>query len=201
MLPDPIDPVELAVLKDRDFMPIKQRVARKLEAQLTRLGHGLLATAQQADSALPEVVFEAQPKLARGENYHSYAYRLVDFPRVFAGEDMLAFRSIVLWGHAVGYHLMLAGRYRARYLAPLAEAIPELPAGYFLCAQDTPWRWEHDQDGLVPAQGLTAATSAELLQARAFAKVSYFLPLDQIDQLEATGLAVWQRWQALLRTG
>jgi hypothetical protein len=190
-----LDPVELAVLKDREFMPVKQRVTHKLDQWLTQLGRALQAEVAQVSTGLPPAVHASSPKLSRGENYHSYAYRLVDSPRVFGGEDMFVFRSLVLWGHAVGYHLMLAGRYREDYLSLLTQAIPELPAGYFLSAQDHPWRWEHETDGLIPAHHLSAETCGEILAQRSFVKISYFLPIEDSQELEATGLAIWRHWQ------
>jgi hypothetical protein len=193
----PLDPVELAVLKDREFMPVKQRVTQKLEQQLTQLGHDLLAEVERNGQHLPSAIRAQSPKLSRGENYQSYAYRVMDYPRVFGKEDMLAFRSMVLWGHPVGYHLMLAGQYRAHYREAMVQAIPRLPEGYLLSAQRTPWRWEPDHE-LLPAHQLTAETVAEIIEARAFIKVSYFLPLTEIETLISTGLAVWRRWQTIL---
>lgn len=194
----PLDPVELAVLKDREFMPVKLRVARKLESKLKRLGQSLRAEVEANGQHLPEVIRATPPKLSRGENYQSYAYRVVDYPRVFGKEDMLAFRSMVLWGHPVGYHLMLAGSYRELYRESLAQTISQLPEGYLLSAQATPWQWEPSHD-LLPAHQLTAETVAEVLSQRAFIKVSYFLPLSEIEDLESTGLTVWRRLQNALQ--
>ncbi len=198
MQTDPLDPVELAVLKDREFMPVKLRVARKLEAKLNQLGQSLQAEVEAQGQHLPAVIRARPPKLSRGENYQSYAYRVMDYPRVFGKEDMLAFRSMVLWGHPVGYHLMLAGTYREQYRPLLAQAISQLPEGYLLSAQATPWQWEPSHD-LLPAQQLTAETVAEIISQRAFIKVSYFLPLTEIEALESTGLMVWRRLQSCLQ--
>jgi len=194
---DPLDPVELAVLKDREFMPVKLRVARKLEAKLKQVGQALQSEVETHGRHLPEAARATPPKLSRGENYQSYAYRVMDYPRVFDKKDMLAFRSMVLWGHPVGFHLMLAGAYRDQYQEPLAQAIAHLPEGYLLSAQATPWRWEPSHD-LLPAHQLTTETVAEVLSQRAFIKVSYFLPLSEIEAMEKTALQVWRRFQAML---
>jgi hypothetical protein len=196
--PDLLDPVELAVLKDRDFLPTKQRVSRKVEGWLTELGQRLQSEVQSAPQ-LPSLLQQSTPKLSRGENYHSYAYRVLDYPRWFEGEDMLTFRTLVLWGHPIGYHLMLAGGPRQRYLADLTAAIPRLPEGYTLSAQDHPWIWEAQADGLIPAQHISPQTCQQVLAERHFIKVSYFLDLDAHDQMIDTGLAVWRRWQGLFQ--
>ncbi|RMG63872.1 MAG: hypothetical protein D6722_17300 [Bacteroidetes bacterium] len=187
---------EARVLSDREFMPIKHQVSEKVDAALLHLRDLLLPVVQAGP--WPAAVRVTPPKLSRGENYRHYAYRLLDCPRVFAGDDMLAFRSLVLWGHPIGFHLMLAGRYRELYLPRFLQRYPELPPGAWLSVQADPWRWEAEAEGLLPLAGLSPAELRRETGRCAFLKVSYFLPLAEFAQMPVQGLAYWQAWQTLL---
>lgn len=187
---------EMAALQDRDFLPLKHRVSAKIDAALLHLRDLILP--QLRASSLPPVLRDTPPKLSRGENYRQYAYRVLDCPRHFAGGDMLAFRSMVLWGHPVGFHLMLAGRYRRQYLPALLAHYSALPPGAWLARQETPWVWEAGAAGLLPLDQLSPAEVAEALDHCDYVKISYFLPLSAYSQLPAQGLAYWQAWQDLL---
>ena len=191
-----LTPAEAAALADRDFLPLKHRVSQKIDAALLDLRDRLLPLL--AKGHWPAPVRQTPPKLSRGENYHHYAYRVLDCPRVFAGADMLAFRSLVLWGHPIGYHLMLAGHYRDTYLPRLLARYQDLPEGAWLSVQETPWIWEADAPGLLPLATLEPDQLRAHLHSRDFIKVSYFLPLQAYEQLPSQGLAYWQAWQDLL---
>lgn len=193
-----LDPVELAVLKDRDFLPIKQLVCTKIETWLMDLSKELGPMVKAGAAYLPKEVCDSSPKISRGENYHSYAYRVLDYPRFFSGQDMFTFRTVVLWGHPIGFHLMLAGRPRVDYLPKLLEGLLSLPKGYYLSAQDQPWIWESTEEGLMPIHQATGASIAKALQERTFAKVSYFLPLDEHPILAKVGKMVWQELLKIL---
>ncbi|GAB4403112.1 MAG: hypothetical protein OHK0039_01840 [Bacteroidia bacterium] len=195
---DHLSAAELAALQDRDFLPMKHRIGEKLDRLLLDLRDEIGMTLASATDKLPAVVRTTPGKLARGENYKHYAYRLLDMPRVFAGEDMLAFRSLVLWGHEVGFHLMLAGSYLQRYGSALMAQRQAFAPGAWLAAHETPWVWERTVPGYLSLDQVSAETVSTICAQHSYLKISYFLPLDMLHETPRTGRAIWAQWQQLL---
>src|SRR5215469_11174420 len=59
------------------------------------------------------------PKISRGENYKGLPWVMLDYPRIFGKENMLAIRTMFWWGHAFIVTLHLKGRYRRLFLPAL----------------------------------------------------------------------------------
>ena len=100
------------------------------------------------------------PKISKGENYRGLPYVMLDYPRLFGREDVLAIRTFFWWGHAFSVTLHLKGEYLRRYL-PLLRLRWERLAGAGFCVgvSDDEWRHEHVEDNyrpIVSAEGVTA---------------------------------------------
>ncbi|MDX2283683.1 MAG: hypothetical protein NW241_05950 [Bacteroidia bacterium] len=187
-----LSPEEWAVLQDRRFMPLKASVWHKLEASMGLLRDALAA--HLTESQAPDTWKRGSGKIQRGENYHTYAYRVLDMPAVAAPSGLLLFRTVLLWGHPIGWHLILGGTELERYRAGLPEACRRLDARYLLSRQPDPWRWEPDPDGQEPFPGACEA----LTQSLPFVKITRYEPLDAYVQLPELGLSVWQDFEAVL---
>ncbi|HEY6901247.1 MAG TPA: hypothetical protein VI233_11410, partial [Puia sp.] len=61
----------------------------------------------------------ASPKISKGENYKGLPYVMLDYPRLFGREDVLAIRTFFWWGHGFSVTLHLKGEYRQQYLPVL----------------------------------------------------------------------------------
>ncbi len=188
-----LDSEEMNLLEDLVVLPRKQQVCKKLEQALSELGSAL------QPYPLPEGILPGPvlaPKLSRGENYHSYAYRVLDQPRFHRGEDLFLFRTVILWGHPIGFHLIVTGELKSKWESAFQAFLPQLPTGYFLSRQANPWLWEAHH----PEQILLAKASDQLvkdvIEERAFIKVSYYLALDELDQLISKGRNIWTEWHA-----
>ena len=100
---------ELAIFQDYEFMPLKAKVWAKIEALLSQLQQQLEEKIPEFSNQLPTDLIYSSGKLSRGENYKTYSYRVMDYPRVFQGSDIFTYRCVVLWGHPIGFHLILKG--------------------------------------------------------------------------------------------
>lgn len=172
---------EMAVWQDRAFMPLKQRVWTKLERHL-------LATLDrlreyEGNQHLPREWLLTPGKISRGENYQDYAYRVLDFPRFSEGENLFLFRTMLLWGHPVGVHLICTGDLRKPVMDRLLNRESGLASDWQYSQQPDPWRWEAQAAGLLPwSQVSDVAIKADQAR-RLFFKLSRFLPMDQYEHL------------------
>jgi hypothetical protein len=84
------------------------------------------------------------PKVTRGENYRGLPWAMLDYPRVFGREDVLAIRTMFLWGSGFSITLHLKGEYHGLYLDVIRARRAELEAaGFHLGVHPDEWRHEH----------------------------------------------------------
>jgi hypothetical protein len=91
------------------------------------------------------------PKISKGENYQGLPYVMLDYPRLFGREDVLAVRTFFWWGHAFSVTLHLKGEYLQRYRPLLRRGWAVLAeAGFHVGVSDDEWRHEHVPENYRP---------------------------------------------------
>jgi hypothetical protein len=107
---------------------------------------------------LPEGVVTPDPKISKGENYKGLPYVVLDYPRIFGREDVLAVRTMFWWGHAFSVTLHLKGRYKNLFLPVIRSHWEELAsAGFHIGVSQDEWQHEH-------APGNYAALTGTMLE-------------------------------------
>jgi len=99
-------PKEFRLLSDQEILPLKQAILKKLEVLLDLLHTDLRKEVSPHAGDLPDFLLVNPGKLSRGDNYQAFAYRILDYPAFFQKQDWLFFRTLILWGHPVGFHFM-----------------------------------------------------------------------------------------------
>ena len=91
------------------------------------------------------------PKVSRGENYRGLPWVMLDYPRVFGREDVLAIRTMFLWGHGFNITLHLKGVYQRVCVPVIRERRDALEAaGFFVGVHADEWRHEHTAEVFRP---------------------------------------------------
>src|ERR1700743_3182070 len=86
---------------------------------------------------------EGEPKISRGENYRGLPWVMLDYPRVFGREDVLAIRTMFWWGHGFSVTLHLKGKYQELFLPVIRRRQHELSAqGFYMGVGADEWRHE-----------------------------------------------------------
>ena len=131
-----------------------------------------------AGVVLPEGVVTPDPKVSKGENYKGLPYVVLDYPRIFGREDVLAVRAMFWWGHAFSVTLHLKGRYQS-LLLPVIRSNWEVlaSAGFHIGVSQDEWRHEH-------APGNYSVLTGEALERmeRPFLKLSARCGLDRWEE-------------------
>jgi hypothetical protein len=83
------------------------------------------------------------PKISRGEQYKGLPWVMLDYPRVFGKEDVLAVRTMFWWGHYFSVTLHLKGSYLRTYLPVILSNRGLLEAAGFWPGTSED-EWEHD---------------------------------------------------------
>src|SRR5665213_395457 len=106
-----LSPEELKVISDTRFFKLKNEITHKIEEGLAVLGENISEILNVHKSQFPEDVFRIAPKISRGEQYKDLPWLILDYPRVFSGNDAYAFRSMFWWGNYFSFTIHLAGKY------------------------------------------------------------------------------------------
>lgn len=92
------------------------------------------------------------PKISKGENYKGLPYVMLDYPRNFGREDVLAVRTFFWWGHGFSITLHLKGAYRQQYA--LGSRWRTLgAAGFHVNVAEDEWQHEHTPENYRPLTG------------------------------------------------
>ncbi|MBC8034582.1 MAG: hypothetical protein H7Y03_10575 [Chitinophagaceae bacterium] len=153
---------ELAIVMDSAWIMAKLRITQKVYALFGRLSHhysDLLA--MHAANAGSEVTAIA-PKIYRGESYRQLPYVMMDHPRFFKKEDVLAIRSFFWWGNHFSIHLVLGGRYKLLYEKNILKQVRlGIMDGWYVNSTNDPWQhyFEPDNYGMIVNGSLPAIAS------------------------------------------
>jgi hypothetical protein len=137
--------------------------------------------------AAPALPF-GSPKISKGENYQGLPYVMLDYPRLFGREDVLAIRTFFWWGHAFSVTLHLKGTYRERY-GPLIQRdrAALAAAGFHVSISADEWRHE-----FVPELYRPILNAEDLSGQSPFLKLSAACGLDRWEEAHEVLLGLFR---------
>jgi hypothetical protein len=97
---------------------------------------------------------------------------MLDHPRFFHAEHVLAMRSFFWWGHFFSVTLHLKGKYVDLYRRTLVAHSGMLAAGgYRISVSEDEWQHDLDSEEYVPLAGMTSDELEKLLVSHPFVKI------------------------------
>lgn len=125
----------------------------------------------------PEGTELASPKIARGENYRGMPFVMLDFPRLFSNQHVMAVRTHFWWGNYISVVLHLKGMYQQRHVEQVAGAGWRLQDSWVACTDD---EWEHAmvEPFWKPVNSMSADAFREHIGHHAFLKIGRKFPLE-----------------------
>ncbi len=194
-----LSPEELSLAVDDRVMLVKGAVIDKVVARLGGLSVRQSECLAGVADRLPEAL-RTTPKVSKGENYRGQPYVVLDNPRHFRVDDILAIRTMFLWGHHLAVTLHLRGRHRERFRPSLEAALPMLRSGGFqVCVSDREWEHHFGDGNYRPARDLASGEWTALLRDRPFTKVAFALPPSELNDGWDRLMAAYASLVALLR--
>ncbi len=193
-----LSPTELSVFMDKSYMPLKFIVLTKMEALLNELRQKIIAEIHPVAKTFPPEFDVKTGKITKGENYQTYPYRVLDMPRVFKGNNIFTYRTVVLWGHHISFHLIVAGKYKELLQERLFSVAGGMPDTFCLSKQVSPWEWEFKPEEFIQARALQEPSIQDAVRQSDFIKITFILPLNRYMEMSEVGLQVWKFWQMLV---
>lgn len=176
---------ELELVTSADLILTKNAILEKVKQLLAGLQAKQQECIQLNRDTLPAELIHSSPKISRGENYQGLPYMVLDYPRYFEGENILAVRTMFWWGNFFSITLHLSGSFK-KMAAPLVIQSRELleQQGYYYCHNEDPWQHHFGETNYRPLTGISESELKSLVNKGSFIKLAVKLPLEQWDEAE-----------------
>lgn len=165
------DKNESDLLFNTELFPLKRRVNQKLYVLFEQIKMRLKDTKEHKQFIFPQGTDSETGKISQGENYQSYPWVMLDFPKLFNKEEIFAFRTLFWYGHYFSCSLLLSGTCAVFYLPQILKN-RALLTGSAICiaTHKDPWQHEVNEEVCVPQENLTDAEIITFAEEKGFIK-------------------------------
>ena len=177
---------ELILTKNRIIQKVMEHFGRVSAAAQLCLAKGLLKD-------LPEVQ-AIGPKISKGEQYQELPWVMLDYPRLFSNQHVLAIRCFFWWGNYVSIVLHLKGAYVQQHRAALQASVWD--AGTLFDTGHDEWNNDLTHPDFQPIAQVPAA----VWQERGYLRIATKIPLSEWDHIESLLINQYQYLNQCLTT-
>ena len=127
---------------------------------------------------LPVEVLKTSPKISKGENYKGLPYLILDNPRCFDKEKILAVRTMFWWGNFFSVTLHLSGSYKKMFEEKIIASYKTLKENNFsLCNHNKEWDHHFEKNNYILLGKLRKAEFENQVCKKSFVKLAKKMPL------------------------
>ena len=174
---------EMELVSDPDFILTKNNVLNKAVLVLENLCMSYSELAKEKKEKLPEELNLASSKISRGENYLGLPYRVLDYPAIFSGENILAIRTMFWWGHFFSITLHLAGKYKKRIEYKLIQSQLLQKTGFHICTSKEQWHHHFETNNYTDITNLSEGQLKNEIISKDFVKLAAYIPVTDWDNM------------------
>ena len=186
---------ELALAADPQVMFTKAAVVAKVYRLFGALAQEQLPLLARLHHEMP-AQRGLPAKISRGENYLGLPYVMLDHPRHFRDDEVLAVRTLFWWGKFFSVTLHLKGTARERLAARILGRRRLLcDQGFLVCVGDDEWQHHAEADNYLSCAGMPDGRLVEALAKGPFLKLCRVFP---IEDLEVTGERLSQAFSGIM---
>lgn len=176
-----IGPEESVLLSNHAIFLTRKRLQEQLYALLSACTVPIQAAMSYRIAHLPEEIVHSTPKISRGENYLSFPWSILDYPRCFSGKDVFAIRTMCWWGNYFSITFQVGGRFAVMFEDSITGNIGKIAAGdIYLNTGNDPWKHHIEHGDMKPL----AQFSCHAGEVRSIIRNSGFLKLMKKISLE-----------------
>lgn len=162
---------------DAGFILTKNKVLLKVRRLLEGVQQQMQAEVTGNSRLSGLELFAVPPKISRGENYLGLPYLILDYPRIFGTEHVLAIRTMFWWGRFFSSTLHLAGRHADAFRSHAGRAFPLLEDRHFTGISPDPWQHHFEADNYRPVGAFTLQQWQQRLWEKPHIKIAAKWPL------------------------
>ena len=176
---------EIGWAENSEFILTKNRIIKKIISLFALLSDEYREIADEKRKLLPEEFYLLSPKISRGEQYLGLPYVILDYPRIFAKDNVFAIRTFFWWGNYFSLTLHLKGEYKDAFEEKIKKNLQLLSENdYWIAVSDDEWRHDFEEENYVPLKSGGVVVLNENLQQKAFLKLAVRWPLQNGNEIE-----------------
>jgi len=178
-----LSPKEMDLVTNADWILTKNDIILKTRLLLEELSAEQEEAVKPYRLKLPGEILSQRPKITKGENYKGLPYLVLDYPRYFEKENVVAIRTMFWWGHFFSITLHLSGQYKSRFEDRFINNYELLKKkDLYYCVNEDPWQHHFEKDNYQPVRGYPESKFSERVKSGDFLKLSYKLPLTEWNE-------------------
>jgi hypothetical protein len=132
---------EFELLQNNSIFLTRKRLQDQLNALLSGCIGPIQSVMLRHADHLPPEILASTPKISRGENYLSFPWTVLDYPRCFSGRDVFALRTMCWWGHYFSISFLVGGRFAELFEERISVNIKQMETdGLYFCSGNDPWK-------------------------------------------------------------
>ncbi|MBK7964300.1 MAG: hypothetical protein IPK10_02595 [Bacteroidetes bacterium] len=177
---------ELDLLIRPEFFLMKKRLEVKINDLLTLCIPVIQEELERNSSVIPQNSLDSTPKISRGENYLSFPWQILDYPRLFGKQHAFALRTLCWFGNGISVSLYLSGDIAKKYSTALANNFSVLAKNdFYICIHKDPFQHHFEEDNIIPCrQFMESGKSIHILvENHHFIKIVKLFSFEEIDFL------------------
>lgn len=176
-----LSPAERQLVADAGFILTKNAVIDKVRALLGGVSASYQPLLDSSDALAATGIDLHSAKISKGERYETLPWVMLDHPRYFKQEDVLAVRSFFWWGNFCSVTLQLSGTFAQRFATSIEHYFETQAAGdWHYCVSRDQWQHHFRADNYVPI-----AEQRPGFGALPFIKIAKKIGLEEWDRLDA----------------
>ena len=190
-------PFEMGLVINSDIILTKNGIIQKLKQFLEELQLKQQTILEKYALVFPKEVLKTSYKISKGENYKGLPWLVLDYPRHFKIENILAIRTLFWWGNFCSVTLHLSGKYKIMLQKSIIENLSSFSsAGFYLCVGEKEWEHHFEPDNYKMIAQIPSQDLKKIIFGKLFIKIAIKIPLDQLNKME---IKLLKNFELLLR--
>lgn len=133
----------------------------------------------------PVALVHSSPKISRGENYQGLPYLVLDYPRLFNQDNILAVRTLFWWGNFFSITLHLSGNQKSeREVSILSNFETLADKGFYISVNNDQWEHHFETSNYQLLSQFSRPVFEDEIRQRSFIKLAIKIPLQHWDEAE-----------------
>ena len=172
---------EMELVTNADWILTKNTIVEKTKILFGELQDVMT---ESFSTAAPGNYKSVPPKISKGENYRGLPYLILDYPRLFDKENILAIRTMFWWGNFFSITLHMAGSYKKQHEKKCRQAYTVFKENdFFICINKEQWEHHFDPSNYANAKNLSQIEWEKVISENTFIKIANKHSLHQWDDV------------------
>jgi hypothetical protein len=190
---------EIRLMSNQDFFKQKTNVTQKLIGLFHELNDNIELIKEENESHLPLNAKTISGKISKGENYLGLPYIVLDNPRIFARQNIFAFRTMFWWGNYFIFTFHLSGKYLEDYKKNILKNFEKLKRkGFLVCIHNEEWVHHLEKDNFKSIDSFDKKALKSLIEKNAFLKLGKKTDLKKYQHVPDFGTETLKEYISLI---